>query len=240
MNPVPVRFLVIFRGYRSNIFNSDPRIEIFLWGIGFWVPIRQVTDLEIIFRSIFFYGSVPVDQSFWCCCLFGSAILLFMPACGSWRCVNYFLVLGDYRCPRPGLDFLCFLQVGDTGSQPTRRKFFYMASGSVNFLWIPKALFFFSDPYLFIRLDPLLFTTIEISAFIDTSTMCHSTRSRRRRRRRAATPVTTPTRRTWTWRGRRTRTTPSRPRMTTRWTRTKRSSRGGPPPLRNPVVFRTP
>ena len=33
---------------------------------------------------------------------------------------DYFLVWGDYRCPRPGLDFLCFLQVGDTGSQPTR------------------------------------------------------------------------------------------------------------------------
>ena len=109
--------------------------------------------------------------------------------------------------------------------------FFYMASGSVNFLWILKALFFFLDPYLFIRMDPLLFTTIEISAFIDTFTMCHSTRSRRRRRR--VTPATTPTRRTWTWRGRRRTTTPSRPtRM--RWTRTRPSSRRGPPLLQNP------
>jgi hypothetical protein len=38
---------------------------------------------------------------------------------------DYFLVWGDYRCPRPGLDFLCFLQVGDTGSQPMRRAFLY-------------------------------------------------------------------------------------------------------------------
>ena len=152
---------------------------------------------------------------------------------------GYFPVWGDYRCPRPGLDFFYVSFRSETPVlNPRVAPFFYMASGSVNFLWILKALFFFLDPYLFIRMDPLLFTTIEIFAFIDTFTMCHSTRSRRRRRR--VTPATTPTRRTWTWRGRRRRTAPSRPRMTTRWTRTKWSSRGGPPPLRNPVVFPAP
>ena len=39
---------------------------------------------------------------------------------------GYFIVWGDYRCPRPGLDLLFFLQVGDTGSQPMRLPHFFI------------------------------------------------------------------------------------------------------------------
>jgi len=42
---------------------------------------------------------------------------------------GYFLVWGDYRCPRPGLDSLFFLQVGDTGSQPMRFPHFSFVVG---------------------------------------------------------------------------------------------------------------
>ncbi len=66
--------------------------------------------------------------------------------------------------------------------------------------------------------------------FINTFTMCHSTRSRRRRRRKAATPATTPTTPTWMWRGRR-RRTPSRPMRTPKWIRMRPNSRRGPPLL---------
>ena len=42
---------------------------------------------------------------------------------------GYFIVWGDYRCPRPGLDLLFFLQVGDTGSQPMRLPHFLFVVG---------------------------------------------------------------------------------------------------------------
>jgi hypothetical protein len=136
------------------------------------------------------------------------------------------------------IGFLCFLQVGDTSSQPMRLPHFYMAWGSVNFLWILKALFLFLDPYLLFAWIRSFYNNRNIFAFINTFAMCHSTRSRRRRRR-AATPATTPTRPTWMWRGRRRTTTPSRPtRM--RWTRTRPSSRRGPPRLQNLDVSRAP
>jgi len=108
---------------------------------------------------------------------------------------------------------------------------FHLSLGSVNFLWILKALtFFFLDPHLYSR-GSAPFPTTKISiCFINTFTMCHSTRSRRRRR--AATPATTPTRPTWRRRGRRRRTTPSRP-TRTRWIRTRPSSRRGPPRLQS-------
>jgi hypothetical protein len=101
--------------------------------------------------------------------------------------------------------------------------------GICKFSLDPQSVVFLVGSVPFIRVDPLLFTTIELSAFINTFTMCHSTRSRRRRR--AATPATTPTRPTWMWRGRRRRTTPSRRTTPTRWIRTKPNLRRGPPLL---------
>ncbi len=128
------------------------------------------------------------------------------------------------------IGFLFFLQVGDTGSQPTRFPHFYLALGFVNFLWILKALFF-PDPHLLFMRIRSLFNHQNIDLFINTSIMCHSTRSRRRRR--AATPATTPTRPTWRRRGRRRTTTPSRPTWTPRWIRTRPNSRRGPPLLQS-------
>ncbi len=126
------------------------------------------------------------------------------------------------------IGFYYFLQVGDTGSQPTRLPHFYLALGSVNFLWILKALFFFfPDPHLSFAWIRSFFNNQNIYTFINTFTMCHSTRSRRRRR---ATTLTTPT---WKRRGRRRTTTPSRRMARRRWTRTRPSSRRGPPRLQS-------
>jgi hypothetical protein len=126
---------------------------------------------------------------------------------------------------------------------PTRIGFFYASFRSETPVLNPRVVGLFiwrRNPQLFAGFSKhcvssfwirIFFTTIELAAFINTFTMCHSTRSRRRRR--AATPATMPTRPTWMWRGRRRTTTPSRPtRM--RWTRTRPSSRRGPPLLQNP------
>ncbi len=129
------------------------------------------------------------------------------------------------------IGFLCFLQVGDTGSQPMRFSHFYVALGSVNFLWILKALFFLLDPFPLFAWIRSFYSHQNIFAFINIFTMCHSTRSRRRRK--AATPATTLTTPTWKWKGRRRTTTPSRRTARRRWTRTRPSSRRGPPRLQS-------
>ena len=145
---------------------------------------------------------------------------------------GYFLVWGDYRCPRPGLDFYSSFRSETPVFNPCVSHIFHLALGSVNFLWILKALsFFFLDPQLLFAWIRSFFNNQNIYNFINTFTMCHSTRSRRRRR--AATPATTPTRPTWRRRGRRRRTTPSRRTTPTRWTRTRPSSRRGPPRLQS-------
>ena len=145
---------------------------------------------------------------------------------------GYFIVWGDYRCPRPELDFYSSFRSETPVLNPCVSHIFHLSLGSVNFLWILKALtFFFLDPHLYSRGSAPFPTTKIPICFINTFTMCHSTRSRRRRRR-AATPATTPTRPTWRRRGRRRRTTPSRP-TRTRWIRTRPSSRRGPPRLQS-------
>jgi len=54
-----------FRGYRSNIFNSDPRIEILFMADRLLGTDSAVTDLKRVLRiQLFFYGSVPLDLSF--------------------------------------------------------------------------------------------------------------------------------------------------------------------------------
>ncbi len=117
---------------------------------------------------------------------------------------------------------------------------FFMASGSVNLFLDPKNIIFLVGSLLsFYSIGSALLTAIYTYVFINTFAMCHSTRSRRRRRR-VATPATTLTRRTWTWRGRRRRTIPSRPTTPTRWIRTRPSSRRGPPLLLSRVGFLAP
>ena len=62
---------------------------------------------------------------------------------------GYFLVWGDYRCPRPGLDFYSSFR-SETPVLNPRVLYFCKASGSVNFLWILNTLFFsFLDPHPF-------------------------------------------------------------------------------------------
>ena len=165
-----------------------------------------------------------MDPSFWCC-YFGSANF-FMH--GSWR-LHRFSCGGWLSVSSTRIGFFFFLQVGDTGSQPTRFPHLYLALGSVNFLWILKAFIFLDPHLLFMRIRSLL--NDQNIYLLNTSTMCHSTRSRRRRR--VATPATTPTRPTWRRRGRRRTTTPSRPTRIPRWIRTRPNSRRGPPLLQN-------
>ncbi|MFN9960950.1 MAG: hypothetical protein ACK55I_48335, partial [bacterium] len=65
---------------------------------------------------------------------------------------GYFPVWGDYRCLRPGLDSLFFLQVGDTGSQPMRLPHFSFGVGICEFSLDPQSVdFLLSGSALFIR-----------------------------------------------------------------------------------------
>jgi len=128
------------------------------------------------------------------------------------------------------IGFLFFLQVGDTGSQPMRLPHFSFGVGIREFSLDPQSVHLSGSAPL-IHADPLPFQQSKYRSFINTSTMCHSTRSRRRRR--AATPAMTLTKPTWRRRGRRRTTTPSRPTRTPRWIRTRPNSRRGPPLLQS-------
>jgi hypothetical protein len=196
------------------------------------VPIRQVTDPKINFGSSFFLWIRSV----------GSTTLMLL----SFRIRECFHKFYARILTLMLVIFLCGVTIGVLDPDwifmlPSGRRHRFSTHASHIFLYgigirkfslDPQNVVFLFGSVPFIRADPLLFTTIEISAFINTFTMCHSTRSRRRRRR-AATPATTPTRRTWTWRGRRRRTTPSRPTRTPRWIRTRPSSSGGRPQLQS-------
>ncbi len=125
MNPVPVIFFVIFRGYRFNIFNPDPRIEIFfLWRIGFWVPVRRLPILKELRIQFFF-----MDPFRWIChfdvvVISDPRSLLFYFHADPDAVLIIFLCGVTIGVLDPDWIFLFFLQVGDTGSQPMRRTFF--------------------------------------------------------------------------------------------------------------------
>jgi hypothetical protein len=75
---------------------------------------------------------------------------------------GYFLVWGDYRCPRPGLDFYSSFRSETPVLNPCVSHIFHLSLGSVSFLWILKALiFFFLDPH-FLFVGPLLFNNQNI------------------------------------------------------------------------------
>ena len=65
---------------------------------------------------------------------------------------GYFPVWGDYRCPRPGLDFYSSFRSETPVLNPCVSHIFHLSLGSVTFFWILKALtFFFLDPHLYSR-----------------------------------------------------------------------------------------
>ena len=104
---------------------------------------------------------------------------------------GYFPVWGDYRCPRPGLDLLFFLQVGDTGSQPMRFPHFSFVVGIREFSLDPQSVdFLLSGSALFIRVGPLLFQQSKYPYALLTLLPCVIARDqgggggRRRQRRR--------------------------------------------------------
>jgi hypothetical protein len=142
--------------------------------------------------------------------------------------------------------FLCGVTIGVLDSDwilllPSGRRHRFSTHASPTFLFgvgmrefsldPQSVVFFFPDPHLSFAWIRSFFNNQNIYTFINTFTMCHSTRSRRRRR--AATPATMLTTPTWKRRGRRRTTTPSRRMSRRRWTRTRPSSRRGPPRLQN-------
>ncbi len=91
---------------KKIFFCSDPMIEFYSGSVLFLLQTHQIhwpkNTLRIL---VFFYGSVLLDLSFWCCRPFGSTIFYKFCARILTPTLVNFLAWGDYRCPRPGLDF---------------------------------------------------------------------------------------------------------------------------------------
>jgi hypothetical protein len=155
MNPVPVRWFYLYHFVESTdpiIFYSDPRIELsFLKRISFfsWYRPNRFINLKIRFGSVFFLW-IRSDRSLLLMLLF--RIRDFCLRTDPDAYADYFLVWGDYRCPRPGLDFSASFRSETPVLNPLAVIFF---SG----VWIRKVGFWilriFLDPHM-VHSDPLL------------------------------------------------------------------------------------